>query len=42
MPGRDTNPWIERLGKLLLLLTLVGVLVHGGVRIWMSRKRKEA
>jgi octaheme c-type cytochrome (tetrathionate reductase family) len=40
LPGRDSHPWVERLGKLLLLMTLGGVFVHGGVRIWMSRKRK--
>jgi len=39
LPGRDSNPWVERLGKLLLLLTLAGVLVHGGARVWTSRQR---
>jgi octaheme c-type cytochrome (tetrathionate reductase family) len=41
MPGRDYSPWLERLGKWLLLLTLAGVLVHGGARIIASRRRKE-
>lgn len=42
MPGRDFNTWIERLGKTLLLFTLLGVIVHGGARIWIARSRKEA
>ena len=41
LPGRDSNPWIERLGKLMLLMTLAGVFFHGAARIWMSRKQKE-
>jgi hypothetical protein len=40
MPGRDYNPWLERLGKLLLALTVVGVAFHGGARVFFSRKRK--
>ena len=40
LPGRDSNPLVELLGKLLLLMTLAGVLVHGGARLWTSRKRK--
>jgi octaheme c-type cytochrome (tetrathionate reductase family) len=40
IPGRDSNLWIERLGKLVLLLTFAGVVVHGGARIVISRRRK--
>ncbi len=40
LPGRDYNPWLERLGKLILALTVVGVAFHGGARIFLSRKRK--
>lgn len=40
IPGRDANPWLERLGKLLLAFTLIGVVAHGGARIVVSRKRK--
>jgi octaheme c-type cytochrome (tetrathionate reductase family) len=40
LPGRDADPWIERLGQGLLLLTLVLVLGHGGARFISSRKRK--
>jgi octaheme c-type cytochrome (tetrathionate reductase family) len=42
LPGRDFNPWLEGLGKALVLLTLLGVLVHGGARMWLNRTRKEA
>jgi len=41
MPGRDSNPWIEWMGGGMLLLTLGGVGVHGGARLWMRRRRKE-
>jgi len=40
LPGRDFNPWIERIGKAILLLTLIGVVVHGGMRFVMGRNRK--
>ena len=42
IPGRDYNPWVERLGSILLALTLAGVIVHGGARFILSRKRKGA
>jgi octaheme c-type cytochrome (tetrathionate reductase family) len=41
LPGRDFNPWVETLGGGMLVLTLVGVFVHGGARFVMSRKRKD-
>jgi octaheme c-type cytochrome (tetrathionate reductase family) len=41
MPGRDYNLWVENLGTGALILTLAGVLIHGGARIVISRKRKE-
>ncbi|MBF0175922.1 MAG: tetrathionate reductase family octaheme c-type cytochrome [Magnetococcales bacterium] len=31
--GRDSSPWIRRLGGLLVLLTLVSVVIHGALRI---------
>jgi octaheme c-type cytochrome (tetrathionate reductase family) len=40
MPGRDANPWVDNLGVLILLLTLVGVLGHGALRIYFTRKQK--
>jgi hypothetical protein len=41
MPGRDYNSWVEYLGGGALILTLAGVLLHGGARIVIGRKRKE-
>ncbi len=40
IPGRDASPWLERSGVLLLLLTLAGVLVHAGLRFYLSRNRQ--
>lgn len=40
LPGRDSNPWIERSGIAAVLLTIAGVIVHGGARFWMARARK--
>ncbi len=42
MPGRDYNPFVEIFGKLIALLTLLGVLAHGAVRIFMSKKNNKA
>lgn len=39
LPGRDANPWIDRIGWLLVLATLAGVLLHGLVRIASRRRR---
>jgi hypothetical protein len=40
LPGRDYNPWVEYFGGGLLLLTLAGVILHGGGRLASSRNRK--
>lgn len=40
LPGRDSNPWIERFGLASILLTVAGVAVHGGARFWIARARK--
>jgi octaheme c-type cytochrome (tetrathionate reductase family) len=40
LPGRNYNTLLETAGVAMLLLTLGGVGVHGGIRIVMSRKRK--
>jgi len=40
MPGRDANTWVDNLGVLVLLLTLVGVLGHGALRIYFTKKQK--
>jgi octaheme c-type cytochrome (tetrathionate reductase family) len=41
MPGRDVNRAVERVGAILILLTLAGVIVHGSARLIISRKRKD-
>jgi octaheme c-type cytochrome (tetrathionate reductase family) len=38
LPGRDRLPLLDLAGWLLASLTLLGVLVHGGLRIYTSRK----
>lgn len=41
MPGRDANPWLNKIGWGIVLLTLLGVIVHGGLRIVMARSNKQ-
>jgi len=41
IPGRDYIPWVEWLGGGMAALALAGVLLHGGARIVLGRKRKE-
>jgi octaheme c-type cytochrome (tetrathionate reductase family) len=38
LPGRDTIPFIDKAGWLLALLTLLGVLGHGFIRIIAAKK----
>ena len=38
LPGRDSHPWIDRLGWTAALLTLLGVTGHGLMRLVSSRK----
>ena len=38
LPGRDASPWLDRLGWGGALLALFGVFIHGGLRIYTSRK----
>lgn len=40
MPGRNYSASVETLGTAMILMTLAGVAVHGGVRVVMHRKRK--
>ena len=40
MPGRDYNPWVEYFGGGLLMLTLAGVMLHGGARLAAGRRQK--
>ncbi|MCB9378614.1 MAG: tetrathionate reductase family octaheme c-type cytochrome [Holophagales bacterium] len=39
LPGRDRNRWLDWAGRALLLTTLVGVVLHGGARVWFWRRR---
>ncbi len=39
MPARgDMNPWVDRLGWTVALLALIGVLIHGGLRVVTAKK----
>ncbi|MCP4043610.1 MAG: tetrathionate reductase family octaheme c-type cytochrome [Gammaproteobacteria bacterium] len=38
IPGRDTNPWVERIGLLLVSLTGAGVAVHALLRLLLRKK----
>ena len=37
--GRDANPLIEGFGLLAIFGGLAGVIAHGGLRYWMTRRR---
>jgi len=41
MPARDSNKIIEFLGKLILILSAALVLIHGGLRIFSTKKNKQ-
>ena len=38
MPGRRANSWLDLIGWLAAAGTLVGVSIHGAIRIYMARK----
>jgi octaheme c-type cytochrome (tetrathionate reductase family) len=40
LPGRDHNPFLERLGITMILMTLAAAIVHGAARWVMNRKQK--
>jgi len=42
MPGRDNNIWLDRIGWLIVLSTLIGILLHGLGRIVFNIKRKRS
>ncbi|MDD3132275.1 MAG: cytochrome C, partial [Bacteroidales bacterium] len=42
MPGRDQNSTLDTIGKWLILLSLIGVLLHGGTRVFLYKKNKTA
>jgi len=41
LPGRDRSGVVDGLGVFMLVATLAGVMVHGGLRVVANRKRKE-
>ena len=42
LPGRDSSPWLDQVGLLVVLGTLVGVLGHGLIRKIMNKGGKQA
>ena len=38
IPGRDANPWLDKIGWSVALLTLLGIIAHGGLRYLMAGK----
>jgi len=38
LPGTHANTWVDKLGWSLVVLTLLGVLGHGALRLVSSRK----
>lgn len=41
MPGRDYNKFIDTTGVSILILSLVGIVLHGSFRIFSSKKNKK-
>jgi hypothetical protein len=39
LPSRDGNKWLDMAGWTLVLLSLIGVLIHGGLRIYTSKNK---
>lgn len=42
LPGRDRNPWIERIGIVAIIATAIAVLLHGLLRLIVARRRDSA
>jgi hypothetical protein len=42
MPGRDANRWVDGLGRLAIVLSIAGVVLHGGARVVASKRRPDA
>ncbi|MFZ2854354.1 MAG: tetrathionate reductase family octaheme c-type cytochrome [Rhodocyclaceae bacterium] len=40
LPGQDRSRLLDGIGWAVVLLALLGVLIHGGARIFLNRKRK--
>jgi octaheme c-type cytochrome (tetrathionate reductase family) len=39
MPGRDYSPFIDFSGKGILLISIIGIVLHGAIRVYSSRKK---
>jgi len=37
MPGRDYDPWLDKTGIIMIILSLIGVAIHAGLRIAKSK-----
>ena len=40
MPGRDYHVGIDTFGKLMIIFSFIGVLIHGTIRVFASRKNQ--
>jgi hypothetical protein len=40
MPGHNGNIWLDRIGWLLVAMTLIGVVLHGLARILLKGREK--
>ena len=41
LPGRDHFAFIDNLGLMLLILTIIGVAIHGGIRVFIGKKNSQ-
>jgi hypothetical protein len=41
MPARDFNPFVEFAGKAVIIISFIGIIVHGSMRFVSSRKMKK-
>jgi octaheme c-type cytochrome (tetrathionate reductase family) len=41
MPGRDFNPTVQYAGISIIILSIIGVAIHGGARILISTRKKK-
>jgi len=41
LPGRDRNRWVDGLGTLAIGLSFLGVVLHGGARVFLRRRVAE-
>jgi len=39
LPSRDSNKWLDMIGWTLVMLSLIGVMIHGGLRIYTGKNK---